>query len=165
MLNRKPPYLGVAYYPEDWDESEIDRDIEKMQRIGIDTVRIAEFAWHRMEPHPGEFDFSFFHRVVDKMHDAHINVVLGTPTATPPRWLSRLYPDVMMEAEDGSRREHGGRRHCCSNNPHYNEYCMRIVEKMAQEFADDPAVIGWQIDNEIYAGENGGCYCPNCQAR
>ncbi|MDY3025402.1 MAG: beta-galactosidase, partial [Candidatus Faecivicinus sp.] len=96
-----PPYLGVAYYPEDWDESEIDRDIEKMQRIGVDTVRIAEFAWHRMEPHPGEFDFSFFHRVVDKMHAAHINVVLGTPTATPPRWLSRLYPDVMMEAEDG----------------------------------------------------------------
>lgn len=165
MLNRKPPYLGVAYYPEDWDESEIDRDIEKMQRIGVDTVRIAEFAWHRMEPHPGEFDFSFFHRVVDKMHAAHINVVLGTPTATPPRWLSRLYPDVMMEAEDGSRREHGGRRHCCSNNPHYNEYCMRIVEKMAQEFADDPAVIGWQIDNEIYAGEGGGCYCPNCQAK
>ena len=86
MLNRKPPYLGVAYYPEDWDESEIDRDIEKMQRIGVDTVRIAEFAWHRMEPHPGEFDFSFFHRVVDKMHAAHINVVLGTPTATPPQY-------------------------------------------------------------------------------
>ena len=85
MILKKPPYLGVAYYPEDWNESEIDRDIEKMQRIGIDTVRIAEFAWHRMEPHPGEFDFSFFHRVVDKMHAAGINVVLGTPTATPPR--------------------------------------------------------------------------------
>lgn len=164
MILKKPPYLGVAYYPEDWNESEIDRDIEKMQRIGIDTVRIAEFAWHRMEPHPGEFDFSFFHRVIDKMHAANINVVLCTPTATPPRWLSKLFP-VYREILDGTQRIHGGRRHCCSNNPYYNEYSMRIVEKMAQEFADEPAVIGWQIDNEIYAGEDNGCFCEHCQGR
>ena len=165
MKSSRPPYLGVAYYPEDWDESEIDRDIENMHRYGIDTVRIAEFAWQRMEPHPGEFDFSFFHRVVDKMRDAGIHVVLGTPTATPPRWLGKLYPGIFSEREDGHRGEHGGRRHCCSNNPHYNEYSMRIVEKMAAEFAEDPAVIGWQIDNEIYAGEGGGCFCPVCQAK
>lgn len=165
MVQHNPPYLGVAYYPEDWDETEIDRDIEKMHRIGIDTVRIAEFAWHRMEPKPGAFDFSFFHRVVDKMHAAGIHVVLGTPTATPPRWLGRMYPDIYAEMADGNHREHGGRRDCCSNNAHYNEYCMRIVERMAREFAEDPAVIGWQIDNEIYAGEGGGCYCPSCQGK
>lgn len=163
LKNLKPPYLGVAYYPEDWAEAEIDFDIRRMKELGISVVRIAEFAWHRMEPKPGEFDFSFFHRVVDRMGSAGIGVVLGTPTATPPRWLPKLYPDVMMEGINGRTKSHGGRRHCCSNNAHYNEYCMRIVERMVQEFADDPAVIGWQIDNEIYAFE-GGCFCPSCQA-
>lgn len=160
----KKPYLGVAYYPEDWPEEEIDRDIIRMKEIGVNVVRIAEFAWHRMEPKPGEFDFSFFHRVVDKMCAAGIGVVMGTPTATPPRWLMKLYPDVAMENANGRTASHGGRRHCCSNNAHYNEYCMRIVDRMAKEFGDDPGVIGWQIDNEIYAW-NGGCFCPDCQAK
>ena len=159
----KPPYLGVAYYPEDWPEEEMERDFARMKEIGINVVRIGEFAWHRMEPAPGEFDFSFFHKVVDRARALDIGVVRGTPTATPPRWLSRLYPDVMMENRDGRTASHGGRRHCCSNNAHYNEYCLRIVEKMAGEFADDPAILGWQIDNEIYAW-NGGCFCPTCQA-
>lgn len=158
------PYLGVAYYPEDWPDEEMDKDITRMKEIGVNTARIAEFAWHRMEPHPGEFDFSYFHKVVDKLAAAGIAVVLGTPTATPPRWLERLYPDVMAENENGRVFSHGGRRHCCSNNPHYDAYSLRIVEKMAQEFADDPAVIGWQIDNEIYSFGN-SCFCPNCQAK
>lgn len=158
------PYLGVAYYPEDWPEEEMDKDIARMKEIGINTVRIAEFAWHRMEPAPGEFDFSFFHKVIDKCAEAGLAVVMGTPTATPPRWLSRLYPDVMMENMNGRQSVHGGRRHCCSNNIHYNEYSMRIVEEMAKEFANEPAIIGWQIDNEIYAW-NGGCFCPDCQGK
>ena len=157
------PWLGVAYYPEDWDASEIDGDIRRMKEIGITAARIGEFAWQKMEKRSGEFDFSFFHRVVDRLGEAGIAVILGTPTATPPRWLSRLYPDVFVERENGRTMNHGGRRHCCSNNPHYNEYCMRIVEKMAQEFGDDPHVTGWQIDNEIYTGDM-GCFCPHCQA-
>ena len=157
------PYLGVAYYPEDWPDEEIDRDIARMKERGINTVRIGEFAWHRMEPKPGEFDFSFFRKVIAKCAEAGLAVVMGTPTATPPRWLSRLYPDVMMESMNGRQASHGGRRHCCSNNIHYNEYSMRIVEAMAKEFADEPAIIGWQIDNEIYA-HSGGCFCPDCQS-
>lgn len=160
----KPPYLGVAYYPEDWPEEQMDSDIRRMREIGVNVARIGEFAWHRMEPRDGEFDFSFFHKVVNKLREAGIGVIMGTPTATPPRWLSRLYPDVFMERENGRRSEHGGRRHCCSNNPHYNAYCMRIVEAMAREFGEDPAIIGWQIDNEIYTGDL-GCFCPECQAK
>ena len=160
----KPPYLGVAYYPEDWPEEEIDRDIPRMRAMGVNCVRIGEFAWHNMEPEPGKFDFSFFHRVVDKMRNAGIAVVLGTPTATPPRWFTKEYPDAFYLSENGQRAEHGGRRHCCSNHPKYNEYCLRIVEKMAREFADDPGVVGWQIDNEIYTG-NMGCFCPECVSR
>lgn len=160
----QPPYLGVAYYPEDWDDSEIDYDIRMMQEAGINCARIGEFAWHKMEPALGQYDFRWLHRVVDKLNEAGIAVVMGTPTATPPIWLSRMYPDVLMENENGRRASHGGRRHCCSNNAHYREYSARIVEAMAQEFGRDPAIIGWQIDNEIYAF-GGGCFCPNCRGR
>ncbi len=158
-----PPYLGCAYYPEDWDESEIDYDISMMKKAGINCARIAEFAWHKMEPKPGQFCFDWLHRVVDKLGENGIAVVLGTPSATPPQWLSRLYPEVLAENANGRRTSHGGRRHCCSNNPHYVEYSLRIAEEMAKAFADDPAVIGWQIDNEIYTWD--GCFCPVCKAR
>jgi len=163
MLKKfEPPYLGAAYYPEDWDESEQEYDIEMMQKAGINIVRIAEFAWSKMEPKPGEYHFEWLHSVVDKLGKAGIAVILGTPTATPPIWLSKLYPDVLMINREGRTVHHGGRRHCCSNNLHYREYSAKIVEVMAKEFADDPYVVGWQIDNEIY-GAN--CFCPECHAR
>lgn len=163
MIKNKfdPPYLGCAYYPEDWDFAEIYRDISMMKKASINCARIGEFAWNRMEPKPGQFEFGWLHKIVDKLGENGIAVVLGTPTATPPRWLSKLYPDIYIENPNGRRQVHGGRRDCCSNNAHYVEYSLRIVEMMAKEFANDPTVIGWQIDNEIY-GMN-GCFCPNCE--
>lgn len=161
MNDFKAPYLGVAYYPEDWPESEIDHDIEKMHEIGINLVRIGEFAWHRMEPRPGEFDFSFFHKVVNKMGEAGIGVIMGTPTATPPRWFGKAHPDAYTELQSGAKSVHGARRSFCSNNDDYIRCSMRIVKKMSQEFGDDPYVVGWQIDNEIYSWD-GSCYCPSC---
>jgi len=154
-------YMGVAYYPEDWDVSEIVSDIEKMHSIGINTVRIGEFAWKKDEPFEGEYNFEWLHYVIDKMTAAGIYVVLGTPTATPPFWLTQKYPDMLVEREDGSHASHGGRRHCCSSNPNYIEYSRRIVEQLGREFGDNPNVIGWQIDNEIYS-RGLGCCCDYC---
>lgn len=144
----KIPYLGVAYYPEAWDKNELDSDILKMGQFGIKVVRIGEFAWQRMEAKPGSFDFSFFKDVIKRLSDASIKVILGTPTATPPIWLTTLDPKMLMEQESGRRTQHGGRRHCCSNNPIYYAYSMRIVEQMAKEFSEETSIIGWQIDNE-----------------
>ncbi len=157
----QPPYLGVAYYPEDWPESQMDYDIAMMQKAGITVARIGEFAWHKMEPRPGEFHFDWLHQVVNRLGDAGIAVVMGTPTATPPIWLLKQHPDAARQNAEGVKTSHGGRRHCCSNNPHYQEYSMRIVRAMAQEFGQDPNIIGWQIDNEIYCVED-GCFCPHC---
>ncbi|MBR4910120.1 MAG: beta-galactosidase [Clostridia bacterium] len=162
MFTLKPPYLGAAYYPEDWDEREIDKDIEKMLAIGINVARIGEFAWRKMEPEDGVFDFSWLHNVVDKLKSAGIGVIIGTPTATPPVWLTKKYPDMLVEYKSGRRMQHSGRRHACSNHPEYLKYCARIAEKLAQEFGKEEAVIGWQIDNEIYIPNNEGCYCENC---
>ena len=127
-------YLGANYYPEDWDEELVAFDIEKMKECGFNVVRIAEFSWKKMEPVEGEFDFAWLHRVVDKMHAAGIGVIMGTPTATPPHWFAKKFPEAPMLHEDGVRNSHGGRRHCCSNNPDYIRYSEKIVEKLAEEF-------------------------------
>lgn len=153
---------GAAYYPEDWDESEQDRDIAMMQKAGIKIVRMGEFAWAKMEPREGEFHFDWLHRVIDKLWKAGIYTMLGTPTATPPNWVERKDPDMMMLDESGRRYTHGGRRHNCSNNPTYRKYSARITERMAQEFGNDERVVAWQMDNEIYTYDS-NCYCEHCR--
>ena len=153
--------LGANYYPEDWAEELVDSDIEKMKECGFNVVRIAEFSWKKMEPSEGTYSFDWLHRVVDKMREAGIGVILGTPTATPPHWFVKKYPEALYLKPEGTRLSHGGRRHCCSNNPDYIRYCKTIVEKLAQEFAGDAGVIGWQIDNEIYHFHP-GCCCEHC---
>ncbi len=158
MKKYTTPFLGVAYYPEDWDKSEITHDIEMMKKAGIKCARMAEFAWSMMEFEEGKFDFSWLHYVMDKLGEADISIVLCTPSATPPVWLIDKYPDVAV-LRDGFRRRHGGRRNCCTNHPKYREHTMRIVEKMGEEFGKDERVIGWQIDNEI---EPTRCDCDYC---
>ena len=155
--------LGANYYPEDWEESLIDWDIQKMKECGFNVVRIGEFAWNKMEPSEGSYSFGWLHGVVDKLHEAGIGVIMGTPSATPPRWFSKKYPEALMLNPDGTRASHGGRRHCCSNNPDYIRHSLEIVKKLAQEFGDDEAIIGWQIDNEIYHWGS-GCCCRHCMA-
>ncbi len=154
--------FGADYYPEDWDESLIVQDAQKMKENGFNVARIGEFAWAKDEPKEGEFHFEWLHKVVDTLGEYGIKTIMGTPTATPPNWLYNKCPDMAYTCTDGSRKSHGGRRHCCSSNANYRRYSAIIVEKLAQEFADDKNVIGWQIDNEIYpAGD--GCFCDDCK--
>lgn len=155
------PMLGAAYYPEAWPESEQEHDIAMMKEAGISVVRMGEFAWKRMEPRNGEFDFRWLHQVIDRLEKAGIRVILGTPSATPPIWLEELDPEMRMVKENGMAMQHGGRRHCCSNNPTFRHYSARIAERMVQEFGNHPNVIGWQIDNEIAAFD--GCWCEHCR--
>lgn len=153
------PFLGVAYYPEDWDDECIEFDIKEFKNAGITCVRMGEFAWSKMEPSPGEFDFDWLKKIVNRLGEEGIFSILGTPSATPPIWLSQLYPDVMILKESYQRARHGGRRHCCSNHPKYIEHSLIIAEKMAQAFADNKFVVGWQIDNEISPTK---CRCNYC---
>lgn len=153
-------YLGSDYYPEAWKKEQIDEDILKMKEVGFNVARIGEFAWFDMEPTEGNYDFSWLHNVIDKLKENGISVILGTPSATPPNWLYNKYPDMAVLKADGTRITHGTRRHCCSSNPHYIEYSLKIAEKMAEEFGKDENVIGWQIDNEIYPHQP--CLCEHC---
>lgn len=163
MKKFAPPYLGAAYYPEAWPREEIDLDLARMQKQGLNTVRVAEFAWATMEPREGEYDFSIFREVVDKCKKKGIAVIMCTPSATPPKWLTRKYPTVMAEI-NGTRVSHGGRRDTCPTDPTYREKCRRINRAMAKEFGADENIIGWQLDNELIPQKGGfGCTCPTCR--
>jgi len=157
-------HRGVAYYPEFWPEDRWDEDVRLMKRAGINFVRIGEFAWTAMEPAEGRFDLGWLHRIVEKLGRAGIRVLLCTPTAAPPAWLTTRYPDTLLVRKDGSRAMHGARRHYCSTSPTYRRHSARITEALAREFSKHKNVLGWQLDNE-FAAEGGGCYCPNCTAR
>lgn len=155
-------YYGVAYYPEVWDKSNIDNDILKMKEIGLNTVRIGEFAWSTVEKEEGKFDFSLFEYVIDKMNEAGIGVILCTPSCTPPKWLTDKYPEILIVNDAGIKRQFGARCHACKTNLRMREKTSVVVEKMCQSLANKPNVIGWQIDNEIYPYED-GCFCESCK--
>jgi len=167
MKKFKGPYLGAAYYPEDWALEQIDEDIALMKQAGMNLMRLGEFAWSRMEPREGKFDFDWLHLAVDKMGHADIATVMGTPTCTPPIWLVEKYPEVLVVHDNGQAAQHGGRRHACPNNPVYRDYCAKVVTKLAEEFGNDENIIGWQIDNEMYPEPRGGrgCCCPVCHKK
>ena len=154
-------WLGAAYYPEAWTDDIIMDDIAKMKELGINVVRMAEFAWSTMEPREGEFDFSVFKNVTQKMAAAGIDVIMCTPSATPPKWLTDKYEETLMMNDDGRRKQFGGRCHPCKSSPIMREKNRIIVTEMAKAFKDEPNVIGWQIDNEIYPYR--GCYCSYCK--
>lgn len=140
--------LGVCYYPEHWDENEWPAHARDMRQLGIKVVRVGEFAWSRLEPEPGRLEFDWLRRVLDGLGDQELEVVLGTPTATPPKWLIDKHPDILATDELGNRRHFGSRRHYCFSSGIYREHCQRIVELLAREFGEHEAVTAWQTDNE-----------------
>ena len=142
---------GVAYYPELWPDADVDADIAEMQSLGINLVRMAEFAWSTMETTPGNYDFSLFKNVMDKMHAAGIAVVLCTPTATPPAWLTHNHPERCHKNADGTVMSHGARQHASYEHPAVREACFNIIRRMSHELGRHPALIGWQLDNEMKA--------------
>ena len=141
-------YLGTAWYPEQWPESRWEADLTLMQNAGIRFVRLAEFSWSTLEPEQGEFHFGWLDRAIE--HAAHhgIDTVLGTPTATPPAWVTQKYPETLRVRDDGRRDEHGNRQQFNWANETYRRLARQIVEKMAERYGSNPHVIGWQIDNE-----------------
>jgi beta-galactosidase len=140
--------LGVCWYPEQWPEHLWASDVARMAALGLSFVRIGEFAWSRLEPDPGRFDWAWLDRALDLAHAAGLEVVLGTPTATPPKWLIDAHPEILAKGRDGQVRSFGSRRHYCFSSDAYLEQAKRITALMAQRYGQHPAVTAWQTDNE-----------------
>jgi beta-galactosidase len=152
-------YFGVDYHPEQWvfpyggtaenPEAEWQHDVELMVKAGINIVRIGEFTWGLCEPEDGKFDFDWLKRVMDILGDAGIQVVLATPTAAPPIWLTEKHPEVLPIDEQGRVKHAGTRRAVCLNSEAFWNHSKRIVEEMAKALGPHPQLIAWQIDNGL----------------
>ncbi|HYC05021.1 MAG TPA: beta-galactosidase [Azospirillaceae bacterium] len=140
--------LGVCYYPEHWPEDWWAEDAERMRDLGINLVRIGEFAWSRIEPEPGRFDWGWLDRAIETLAARGLRIVLGTPTATPPKWLVDRHPDMLAVDEQGRPRRFGSRRHYCFSHEPYRAECARIVTAVAERYGNHPAIVAWQTDNE-----------------
>lgn len=151
--------FGADYYPEHWPESRWVEDAKLMAAAGFNVVRLAEFAWSIMEPQEGTFDFNWLDRAIALLAEHNIQVILGTPTAAPPPWLMSKDKALFLVNKDRQRLTYGLRREYCPNNATYHQHTRKIVAKMASHYAHNPAVIGWQIDNEF--GDR--CYCKTCR--
>jgi len=152
-------YFGVDYYPEQWPTERWPEDARLMADAGINLVRLAEFAWSCLEPRTDHFDFAWLDRALDVLQACGIRAVLGTPTASPPPWVMAALPDAYRVLESGQRQTYGNRREVCPSHPGYRERGCKITRAMAEHYAHHPAVVGWQIDNEL----GGRCYCPLCR--
>ena len=141
--------LGTCYYPEHWDKSLWEDDLKRMLSVGIEVIRIAEFAWSKVEYREGEFNFDFFDEFLELAAKVGMKVIFCTPTATPPAWLTDKYPEVLNARQDGVLFRHGARRHYNYNSKKYLELTAIIVEKIAEHYAKHESIIGWQLDNEF----------------
>lgn len=156
--------LGVDYYPEHWPMRMMDEDIKRIVGLGANTVRIGEFAWHMMEKEEGKYDFSFFDGVIEKLKTHGLKVIFGTPTATFPAWLSKKHPDILAMDITGKRHAFGGRRQYCYNAPVYRQKTREIVTALLKHYENEPAIIAWQIDNELGHEGSDQCFCPTCES-
>jgi beta-galactosidase GanA len=169
MEGRAPDqiFLGIAYYPEHWPKERWPIDARLMREAHIDTVRVGEFAWSRFEPREGQLDFGWMDEAIEILAEEGLKTIMCTPTATPPAWLIQKHPEILpIDAHGLVAKPFGARRHYCCTVPAYQEYTCRIVTAMAAHYADNPHIIGWQIDNElgnVYMLSRARCYCESCR--
>lgn len=157
--------IGVCYYPEQWPRTMWADDARRMAELGISHVRIAEFAWSRMEPRAGEFDWTWLDEAIETLAAQGLKVVLGTPTASPPKWLVERDPEMLPVRADGTRWNYGSRRHYDIASETYRQECVRITDVMAQRYGRHPAVVAWQTDNELGCHDTVPSYSPAAQKR
>lgn len=151
--------VGTCYYPEHWQETLWADDLHRMQQAGISVIRIAEFAWSIFEREEGKFTFDLFDRFLSLCNQTGMKVIFGTPTATPPAWLTEKYPEVLNCTMEGVPYRHGSRRHYNYSAPIYREKTAIVVDALARHYGTNPAIIGWQIDNELNC-ETADFYSP-----
>ena len=139
---------GAAYYPEYMPYERTDEDIALMKKAGISVVRVGESTWGLWEPEDGHFEYAWMDKVVEKLHAAGIRVILGTPTYSIPVWMYKKHPEMVVTRLGGQYLYYGLRQNTDLMNATYRLYCERVIRKILEHYKDNPAVIGYQIDNE-----------------
>jgi beta-galactosidase len=151
---------GIYYYPEHWNSSEWERDIKNISDMGFQFIHIAEFAWIEMEPEEGKYDFKWLDKVVDLASKYNLKVIIGTPTAISPVWMGIKYPEIYVMDANYQRAEHGTRANSSLSNPVFRDFSIKIIKELGKRYGKNPAVCGWQLDNEPEAKAD---YSPSAQ--
>lgn len=158
--------IGVDYYPEHWEKERWETDLSMMHECGIEVVRIGEFDWSLYEPSEGDYRFEWMDEILDFMQAHDMKVVLGTPSATPPKWMCDKYGEELYQKDKRGRiRPFGTRKHYCFNSAVYREENRKLVTMIARRYGNHPAVEGWQIDNELGWSNTTRCYCEKCRRK
>lgn len=152
---------GGDYNPDQWRHIPgiLDEDMRLMQLARCNLMSVGIFSWSALEPQEGQYDFGWLDEVLDRIAVGGGKVFLATPSGARPAWMSQKYPEVLRVRPDGQRNFHGARHNHCYTSPVYREKVAQINEKLAQRYADHPALAGWHISNEY----GGACWCPRCQ--
>lgn len=152
--------IGVYYYPEQWSPDQWERDITNIADQGFEFIHLAEFAWAQLEPTEGEFDFTWLDEVIALAKSKNLRIILCTPTPCPPVWLGIKYPEIYLQDAAYQSKKHGTRANMSLSNQVVLDYTQKVVTAMAQHYANEPAVMGWQVDNEPEAKAD---YSPSAQ--
>jgi beta-galactosidase len=144
---------GAAYYPEYMPYERTDQDIALMKKAGISVVRVGESTWGLWEPEDGKFEYEWMDKVIAKLYAAGIRVILGTPTYSIPAWMYKKHPEMVVTRLGGQYLYYGLRQNTDLMNAQYRFYCERVIRKILEHYKDNPAVIGYQIDNETTSAD------------
>jgi beta-galactosidase len=155
--------LATVYYPEQWPKERWEQDAALMADAGITRIRMGEFAWSKMEPRSGVFDFSWLEQAIELFGRFQIDVILCSPTPTYPPWLHRMYPDIHQVKSNGQVKEFGQRQDACKNHPGYRKHALRITGALTRALGKHPNVVAWQTDNELGCHGTTRCYCRHCE--
>ena len=153
-------YFGAAYYSEYLPYDRVEKDMEMMEKAGMNVIRIAESTWSTLEPQEGVYDFTHIDRMLDAAARHHISVIVGTPTYAVPTWLGKKYPDILAITQNG-RERYGHRQNMDITNPDYLSHAERVIRVLMEHVKDVPHVIGYQLDNETKSYGTAG---PRVQA-
>ena len=160
LINPKAPFLwyGGDYNPEQWPREIWQEDYHLMKEAGITVATVGVFSWVSLQPDEDTFTFEWLDDVINGLHENGIKVVLATPSAAQPAWMSEAYPDILRVGADGVRREHSGRVNYCPNSPDYRRFSRDIARRLADRYGEHPALLLWHISNEYHEW----CYCDTC---
>ncbi|WP_108250061.1 beta-galactosidase [Planctomonas deserti] len=140
--------FGAAYYAEYQPEPRTAEDLDLMREAGFSVIRVGESVWSTWEPRDGEFDLDWLQPVLDGAHERGISVILGTPTYAVPPWLQRAHPEIAAERPTGTRHPWGARQEVDYTHPAFLFHAERVIRRVIARYAEHPAVIGYQVDNE-----------------